>query len=154
MAGSGRLLLPLLGRLVLVGPRRAALPGALQRGLGGGGAAVAASPRLGLAYTCKVCGGRAAQTVSRAAYERGVVVATCPTCRSRHLIADNLGWFAHLPGGRRNVEEILAAKGETVKRVVGGQEDLELFLEDSDKSPAQASGRAGREALAPGKDPE
>ncbi|KAL8174570.1 UNVERIFIED_CONTAM: hypothetical protein K2H54_049168 [Gekko kuhli] len=151
MAGGGRLLLGWILGL----PRRAALPPLPggRRGLGGGGEA-AGAPRYGLAYTCKVCGRRAAQTVSRAAYERGVVIATCPGCRSRHLIADHLGWFAGLPGHGRNIEEILAAKGETVKRVVGG-DGLELFLENSDsgKSADQTSGSVGGEFLGPGKDP-
>ncbi|XP_077164271.1 DNL-type zinc finger protein [Paroedura picta] len=146
MAGRGLLLRRLLGRAAWPPEAEAGA----RRGLGGESAA-AASPRLGLAYTCKVCGRRAAQTVSRAAYERGVVIATCPGCRSRHLIADHLGWFAHL-GGHRDVEEILAARGEAVRRVAAG-EALEIFAEEADAAratPDQPSG--GGEALGPGKE--
>lgn len=50
---------------------------------------------------------------SRDSYERGVVLVQCPGCQKRHVVADHLGWF----GPEKNVEEILAAKGEEVRRV-------------------------------------
>lgn len=49
-----------------------------------------------LAYTCKVCSTKNSHTFSKQAYEEGIVIVTCSGCNSKHLIADNLGWFKHV----------------------------------------------------------
>jgi len=105
-------------------------------------------PKYSLTFTCKVpeCDERTSHMFSKRAYHHGIVIIQCPKCknryvvfaktndyslcgtpnnemthggRSRHLIADNLGWFKDERTGQgslRNIEEIMRSKGQQVTR--------------------------------------
>lgn len=72
--------------------------------------------KLKIMFTCGVCNYRNGKIISKLAYERGVIIIRCDGCKNNHLIADNLGWFADLQH-RNNVEKLMAAKGETIKKI-------------------------------------
>ena len=67
-----------------------------------------------IVFTCRVCNTRAARTISKEAYNHGVVMIRCPGCNNLHLIADHLGYF---DDNSTNIEQILAQKGEKVTRM-------------------------------------
>ena len=122
------------------------------------------SAKFELQYTCKVCNTRNKNKISRLgkfsesiyfeiivhdqhstfiyifhwkAYRKGVVIAVCKGCKSKHLIADNLGWSNYLDGfdGESNIEEFLMAngRGEDVNRVSSTVWELENNLGEGDE---------------------
>ena len=99
-------------------------------------------------FTCKICETRNSHMISRLAYQQGIVIATCPGCGSRHLLADKTGL---LDVGIWDVEQ-LAQQGENVTRLttdgykqVGENlqvEDLPNMVQD-EKSPLLVRNKDG-----------
>ncbi|KAJ2269452.1 hypothetical protein EV176_004603, partial [Coemansia sp. RSA 451] len=52
--------------------------------------------------------------MSKNSYQNGVVLIQCDSCKNRHLIADNLGWFRDK---NVNVEDLMQEKGEQVRQL-------------------------------------
>lgn len=85
--------------------------------------------KMQLMYTCKVCETRNSHIISKQAYTEGVVFVKCKKCENNHLIADNLKWFRDT---KTNIEDLLAEKGEQVRKV-SGNEVFEYLESSTDK---------------------
>ncbi|KAG0374414.1 Threonine synthase-like 1 [Mortierella sp. AD032] len=70
--------------------------------------------RMLIGFTCTVCNHRSHKTMSKHAYQHGVVIMQCDHCKNRHLIADHLGWFKN---GGVTVEDLVKEKGEEVRKL-------------------------------------
>ena len=82
--------------------------------------------KLYLQFTCKKCQERNSYTISKLAYEKGVVIVECQKCKNNHLIADNLKWFRDQ---NTNVEDLLRERGEKLLNKTNSIE----FIEDEDR---------------------
>jgi hypothetical protein len=87
--------------------------------------------------------------MSKHAYNHGVVIMQCDHCKSRHLIADHLGWFRN---GGVTVEDLVKERGETVQKLArdyqlvkdgeisGSEEENSFRTDDAVDSSAAAEG--------------
>ena len=85
------------------------------------------SKKFKIQYTCKKCDTRNSHSVTRLAYRKGVVIAQCKGCFTKHWLADNLGWSNHIGGfdfdsGERNIEQYMANKSQ---ELVGSADEKE-----------------------------
>jgi len=76
------------------------------------------SERFGLVYTCGRCETRNAISVSRIAWNEGVVIGKCLGCGARHMLADNTGLTDETNSTRfSNAVNDAIARGEEVRRL-------------------------------------
>lgn len=74
--------------------------------------------RILIGFTCKKCQHRTHRTMSHHAYHHGIVLIECSGCQSRHLIADNLGWFKDTPNAARRIEEMSSLEIGEIRRSI------------------------------------
>ncbi|TQS32130.1 hypothetical protein Golomagni_07561 [Golovinomyces magnicellulatus] len=89
-----------------------------------------------LSFTCMPCSHRSHHNISKQGYHTGSILITCPSCRNRHVISDNLNIF----GDRKiNVEDLMREKGRLVKKGSLGEDgDIEFWPEEDAASTAEA----------------
>ena len=82
------------------------------------------SKKFKIQYTCKKCDTRNEHSVTRLAYRKGVVIAQCKGCFTKHWLADNLGWSNQFDfdSGERNIEQYMANKSQ---ELVGSADEKE-----------------------------
>jgi protein import protein ZIM17 len=83
--------------------------------------------KLAIVFTCTICNTRSAKQFTEKAYKYGVVMAMCPGCNNKHLIADNLSMFDDEKGGW-SIEKAMAKMGQNVTTVTNDNV-LELTLD-------------------------
>ncbi|WEW58085.1 hypothetical protein PRK78_003552 [Emydomyces testavorans] len=97
----------------------------------------AEEPSYLITFTCKPCSHRSGHRISKLGYHKGTVLITCPNCRNRHIISDHLNIFMDT---KSTLEDILARKGRTLKKVTLGEGDLELWPETPDATESEVTG--------------
>ena len=100
-------------------------------------------PHYQLTFTCVPCAGRSTHIVSKQGYHKGSVLITCPSCRNRHVISDNLNIF----GNRKiTVEDLLREKGQLVKRGTLGEDgDVEFWADETTEESAVGEATAAQD---------
>ncbi|CAG8569598.1 4653_t:CDS:1, partial [Paraglomus occultum] len=101
--------------------------------------------RLLISFTCKVCSHRQAKTMSKQAYDHGVVIIQCASCANRHLIADNLGWFRE---SKTNIETLMMEQGEKVKKVITEESEIMEWIPEvleEERKKKKVNGKKVRE---------
>lgn len=55
-------------------------------------------------FDCCVCNEKVSQNLNKPAYEKGVVIVSCPGCQNLHMLGDNLGLNGY---GGNSIEDIV-----------------------------------------------
>lgn len=85
--------------------------------------------RMLIGFTCKKCSHRTHRTMSHHAYHNGIVLIECGGCQTRHLIADNLGWFKDTPNAARRIEDMTLEVGEIRRNLKLSEEESKGLIE-------------------------
>lgn len=90
-------------------------------------------PEYHLSFTCRPCGERSNHVISKQGYHHGSVLVTCPGCKNRHVISDNLNIF----GERKiNVEDLVREQGGIVRKGTLGEDgDIEFWADETEGEP-------------------
>ena len=83
--------------------------------------------KMVIIFTCTVCNTRTAKTISKIAYNEGVVIARCPGCQSLHLVADRLNYFSD---DDWDIEKFLNERGDDIKLIDSDDKLLQIQLKD------------------------
>ena len=83
--------------------------------------------KMVIIFTCTVCDTRTGKTISKTAYEKGVVIARCPGCENLHLVADRLNYFGD---GNWDIEKFLNERGEDIKLIDSDDKLLQIQMTD------------------------
>lgn len=83
--------------------------------------------KMVIIFTCTVCNTRTAKTISKVAYNEGVVIARCPGCQSLHLVADRLNYFSD---DDWDIEKFLNERGDDIKLIDSDDKLLQIQLRD------------------------
>ncbi|KHJ35333.1 putative dnl zinc finger domain-containing protein [Erysiphe necator] len=66
-----------------------------------------------LTFTCQPCGARSTHRISKQGYHHGSVLVSCPNCKNRHVISDQLKIFGDKI---TNIEDLLREQGHYVQK--------------------------------------
>ena len=91
-------------------------------------------------FTCRPCGNRHSYQFSKVSYNNGVVIVRCPSCKSLHLVADNLKWFSD---EKKNLETISKEHGIHMQKKTGTLEETLESLGFSGKDATKIAKKKG-----------
>lgn len=94
------------------------------------------------AYTCNVCSLRNSKSISKMAYLKGVVIVRCDKCQNTHLVTDHDKWIDDVDG-KKNVEDILAKKGEKAEKIQ--EVSMQEFFGIKDEAAGNEKDKVGAE---------
>ncbi|KAH7364690.1 DNL zinc finger domain-containing protein [Rhexocercosporidium sp. MPI-PUGE-AT-0058] len=70
-------------------------------------------PEYEMTFTCTPCSTRSTHRVSKQGYHKGSVLVTCPECKNRHIISDNLNIFGDKT---LTIEDLMREQGQLVRK--------------------------------------